>query len=107
MAAPYAIARAIDAFALKVQEAEETGLDRRFPGHTPVERNRIFNPGVTVKPGPKYTRVDVGRSGRFMVVNATGEILGIKAYGVPHFGKRYGTVASPTPEVFRQGAACY
>ncbi len=47
---------------------------------------------VEVKPGPKYTKVDVGRSGKYMVVNETGEIFGIKAYGVIHRGHQYGTL---------------
>ena len=41
--------------------------------------------------GRKYTKVDVGNSGKFMV--DTGEnIFGIKGYGVIHRGKRYGTL---------------
>ena len=40
----------------------------------------------------KYTRVDVGSSGKYMVVNETGEIFGIKAYGVIHKGHNYGTL---------------
>jgi L-lactate utilization protein LutB len=40
----------------------------------------------------KYTRVDVGGSGAYMVVNETGEIFGIKAYGVIHKGHFYGTL---------------
>ncbi len=47
---------------------------------------------VSVKSGPKYTRVDVGTSGKYMVVNETGEIFGIKAYGVIHRGHQYGTL---------------
>ncbi len=47
---------------------------------------------VTVKTGRKYTKVDVGRSGKYMVVNSTGEIYGIKAYGVIHKGHYYGTL---------------
>ena len=47
---------------------------------------------VTVKTGKKYTKVDVGRSGKYMVVNETGEIYGIKAYGVIHKGHYYGTL---------------
>lgn len=47
---------------------------------------------VTTRPGKKYTKVDVGRSGKYMVVIATGEIFGIKAYGVIHKGKRYGNL---------------
>ena len=47
---------------------------------------------VKVHVGPKYTRVDFGNSGKYMVVNATGEIFGIKAYGVIHRGHFYGTL---------------
>ena len=45
---------------------------------------------VTVKMGQKYARVDVGTSGKYMVDLATGEIFGIKGYGVIHRGHRYG-----------------
>ncbi len=47
---------------------------------------------VNVKPGRKYTKVDVGRSGKYMVVNETGEIFGIKAYGVINKRHYYGTL---------------
>jgi hypothetical protein len=40
----------------------------------------------------KYTRIDIGGSGRYMVVNDTGEIYGIKAYGVIHKGHFFGTL---------------
>lgn len=42
--------------------------------------------------GKKYTRVDIGDSGRYMVDNASGEIFGIKGYGVIHRGYRFGTL---------------
>jgi len=45
-----------------------------------------------VIPGKKYTKVDVGSSGKYMIDNATGEIFGIKGYGVIHKGHRYGTL---------------
>lgn len=47
---------------------------------------------VKVRLGKKYSRVDVGTSGKYMVANATGEIFGIKAYGVIHRGHQYGTL---------------
>lgn len=47
---------------------------------------------VTVKIGGKYARVDVGDSGKYMVVLETGEIFGIKGYGVIHRGHAYGTL---------------
>jgi hypothetical protein len=40
----------------------------------------------------KYTRIDIGSSGRYMIDNNTGEIFGIKAYGVIHRGHYFGTL---------------
>jgi hypothetical protein len=47
---------------------------------------------VQVIPGPKYTKVDIGSRGAFMVENATGVIYGIKGYGKVHKGHVYGTL---------------
>ena len=74
----------IETFAARVQA--EKGV------HYAVEFPRSIPPTVTIAAGPKYTRVDVGPSGKYMVVNATGEIYGIKAYGVIHRGHAYGTL---------------
>ena len=52
----------------------------------------LINCQTTVKIGGKYARVDVGNSGKYMVVLATGEIFGIKGYGVIHRGHSYGTL---------------
>ena len=46
---------------------------------------------VTVIHGTKYTRVDVGSSGKYMV-DAAGNIFGIKAYGVINRRRQYGTL---------------
>jgi hypothetical protein len=46
---------------------------------------------VKIIPGKKYTKIDVGRSGKYMV-DADGNIFGIKAYGVIHRGHHYGTL---------------
>jgi hypothetical protein len=46
---------------------------------------------VTVIPGKKYTKIDVGASGKYMV-DSEGNIFGIKAYGVIHRGHQYGTL---------------
>jgi hypothetical protein len=51
-----------------------------------------LNASVRIIAGPKYTKVDVGQSGKYMVVNETGAIHGIKAYGVIHKGHKYGTL---------------
>ena len=50
----------------------------------------IANCKVKIKPGKKYVKVDVGSSGKYMI---DGEIIyGIKAYGVIHRGRTYGTL---------------
>jgi len=55
------------------------------------EANRI-NSKTSIKIGKKFARVDVGSSGKYMVDLQTGEIFGIKAYGVVHRGHRFGTL---------------
>lgn len=40
----------------------------------------------------RYTRLDIGYSGRYMIENDTGRIFGIKAYGVINRGRYYGTL---------------
>lgn len=78
------------------------------------------NAVTSIKDGQKYTKVDIGTSGRYMVENATGNIFGIKGYGQVHKGHFYGTVdeidqwywgdyypqrkASPLPTQTRSGA---
>lgn len=46
---------------------------------------------VAIKPGRKYTKVDVGPSGKYMI-DDEGNIFGIKGYGVIHRGHQYGTL---------------
>lgn len=46
----------------------------------------------SVKMGRKYANIDFGGSGKYMVELATGNIYGIKAYGVIHRGHQYGTL---------------
>jgi hypothetical protein len=47
---------------------------------------------VTSRHGKKYTKVDIGTSGKYMIENDTEKIYGIKAYGVIHRGHYYGTL---------------
>ena len=44
-----------------------------------------------VIPGKKYTKIDVGSSGKYMI-DKEERIFGIKAYGVIHKGHQYGTL---------------
>lgn len=52
------------------------------------------NAETHIHTGRKWTRVDVGSSGRYMI-DPQGNIYGIKAYGVPHLGHSYGTLDNP------------
>jgi hypothetical protein len=47
---------------------------------------------VMIKVGRKYANIDVGESGRYMVELSTGDIYGIKGYGVIHRGHYYGNL---------------
>jgi len=50
----------------------------------------IYNQ-VNIKEGKKYTKIDVGTSGKYMI-DIEGNIFGIKAYGVIHRGHHFGTL---------------
>lgn len=76
----------IELFANLLAEQQELALVQQ--GYTPELHNYV----VTVKIGKKFAKVDIGLSGRYMVDLATGEIFGIKAYGVVHRGHRFGTL---------------
>ena len=47
---------------------------------------------VSVKPRKKYTAIDIGDGGRYLVENTTGEIYGVKGYGVPNKAHKFGTI---------------
>jgi len=51
----------------------------------------IDNAKVKVKEGKKYIKIDVGSSGKYMI-DAEGNIFGIKAYGVIHKGHIFGNL---------------
>ena len=51
----------------------------------------IINVKVKIKEGKKYTKVNVGSSGKYMI-DKEGNIYGIKGYGVIHKGHKYGTL---------------
>ena len=50
----------------------------------------------------KYICLDVGTSGAFLVDKTTGEIWGIKAYGVPHHGKFIGKLGEVTGKTLHE-----
>ena len=80
----------IEQLAALILEQQRTVIASRFSQwQADAER-------VTVKPGPKYTKIDRGpehnMSGFLMVENATGIIYGIKGYGQVHKGHSYGTL---------------
>ena len=80
----------IKAFGARVEAETRQLRVAEFAGATPEYLNAYSK--VTIKPGNKYTKVDVGSSGKYMVDLSDGAIYGIKAYGVIHKGHQYGTL---------------
>jgi len=78
----------IEAFAGLV----ETETIQRLSDHGLACQGNIDREKTRVHFGKKYARVDNTTSGRFMVEMSTGNIFGIKGYGVIHKGHFYGTV---------------
>lgn len=83
-------------FAEEIERGEKEGLIRADLG---CEAN-MKNAETHTHQGRRWTRVDVGSSGRYMI-DKDGKIFGIKAYGVPHYGYYYGTLDNPSPSCFR------
>jgi len=79
----------ISDFADLLQTQQNHVMMCRFPDL--MKANPEYNK-VTIHIGNKYTRIDVGTSGKYMVENETGIIYGIKGYGVPNKKKVYGTL---------------
>ncbi len=83
----------IEDFAKLVQEQTLARLNKQYPENLDHHPDMWLKDATThIKPGRKYTKVDVGNSGKYMVVNETGQIFGTKAYGVIHRGHAYGTL---------------
>ena len=80
----------IEQFAALVEA--ETKAEYIRKGYTQMDLHYENGIKTVNKPGKKYTKVNVGTMGKFMVVNETGEIFGIKAYGVIHKSHQYGTL---------------
>jgi len=74
----------VEALRVLIEKEYNENLLRDYPNLKPEK--------VTVKPGSKYIKIDVGNSGQYMVEVSTGNIYGIKAYGVIHRGHRFGNL---------------
>ena len=79
--------RTIKEFAELVEKQQIENLTKR---DLVCEAN-INNCRTRIVLGKKYTKVDVGTSGKFMI-DQQGNIFGIKGYGVIHRGHGYGTL---------------
>ncbi len=86
----------VQEFAQKVTEAEQASLVK---ANLACEAN-MNNAIAKIKPGRKWTKVDVGSSGKYMI-DPQGEIYGIKAYGVPHYGHYYGNLNKPETVIIK------
>lgn len=75
----------IEDFAKLVEKQQIEVLNKRYPNISNDDCK------VNIKFGRKYTKVDIRNSGKYMI-DVDGNIFGIKAYGVIHRGKCYGTL---------------
>ena len=78
----------IQKFADIVTEQQRSELKKNYP--VIFENTPGYNDTKVIH-GKKYSKVDVGSSGKYMI-DAEGKIFGIKAYGVIHRGHQYGTL---------------
>ena len=76
-------------FAQKVEKEQTKEVKILYPSLNADAVKRHSK--VTLKPGKKYTKIDVGTSGKFMI-DKNGGIFGIKGYGVINKKKQYGTL---------------
>ena len=84
-------ADALERFRARLEAEQGARYAEQWPGA--YAQDRIARDcAAHVHYGPKYTRVDVGTSGKYMVENSTGAIYGIKGYGRVHRGHAYGTL---------------
>ena len=75
-------------FAELIEKHKKEYFAKNFPRNPSMfDRDCV----AKIKPGRKYTKVDVGRSGAYMI-DSEGNIFGIKGYGVIHRGHYYGTL---------------
>ena len=72
-----------------IQEQTRARILKDYPGYPPAQLEKDYT--VKVILGRKFTKIDVGTSGKYMV-DEIGNIYGIKAYGVIHRGHYYGTL---------------
>lgn len=66
--------------AYELQEAVKEEFARKYPNLTPES--------VRIHIRKRWTALDIGSSGAFLVENVTGELYNIKAYGVPDHNKK-------------------
>lgn len=81
----------IQDFADLVHEHRREYFAKRELNHLSIERES----DVRLVHGKKYTKLDVGPMGQWsgkLMIDAEGNIFGIKAYGVIHRGHYYGTL---------------
>lgn len=79
----------IEQFATTLQQQTFEAYRKRFPDGR-IEQAE-HDSQTHIRPGKKYVKVDLATSGKFMI-DAEGNIFGIKGYGVIHRGHQYGTL---------------
>jgi len=79
-----AFKKKLEAFRLLVEIEQLARIKVQYPNTYENKESLYRDHGVSVIPGRKYVKVDIGTGGRYMVEIETGIIRFVKAYGVPN-----------------------
>ena len=84
----------IEQLAALIQEQQRERYLQQFPDTLQRGLDTLLHQATKTEviEGKKYTKINVGSSGKYMIDISTGDIYGIKGYGVIHKGHHYGTL---------------
>ena len=82
----------LEAFRSRLEQEQGESLKQRHPTLFGSEEYKKKSWAATLVGGKKYTKVNVGDSGKYMVDNQTEEIFGILGYGKINKKKPAGTL---------------
>lgn len=83
----------------KFSDMLQVEIDKYMDTHYPETSKTTNRELVSVKPGRKYIKINVGRSGKFMLDTTNGHLYFIKGYGVIDKKKDFGYL----PDIIEKG----
>lgn len=81
-------------FAKDLEKKTTNYYKSEYPNVFDTDKTGKYSWKVNVKKGKKYTKIDIGSSGKFMYDNSDGHLYFIKGYGVINRKKDFGDLKS-------------